>query len=230
MLLNEYISVVMAKAPIPGQVKTRLIGVELTPDHASAIAAAMTRCIVLRLARRGRVWLAISPDDAAHLFTKEVRAAADRVIDQGAGNLSRRIERVWSLLEEDQPVAFFGIDSPDVPDAALDELADSLVDHDLAIGPTPDGGYWTLAARSRHPAVVRDIDWGSQIVYDQTVARARTAGLSIASLAEWPDVDEPHDVEALMQRLRDGGHPMNGPRQRLLLSLETLLRGTPLGL
>ena len=87
------------------------------------------------------------------------------------------------------------------PERLLAEIPTALREADLAIGPTPDGGYWTLAAGRYQPAVVRQIDWGSADVYDQTCQRAAETGLVVATLPVWHDVDRPQDVASLRLRL-----------------------------
>ncbi|MHC4421673.1 MAG: DUF2064 domain-containing protein, partial [Planctomycetota bacterium] len=84
---------------------------------------------------------------------------------------------------------------------ALGELPAALAGCDLALGPTDDGGYWTLAARKHQAAVLTGIDWGGATVYDQTLRRAAEAGLAVRALPMWHDVDRPRDVDALRRRL-----------------------------
>ena len=97
----------------------------------------------------------------------------------------------------------------------------------MALGPTGDGGYWTLAAGAYQPALVRDIDWDAPDVYDQTFQRAAEAGLTVCPLPAWHDVDLPEDVDALRRRLRDLPHsvqssPTTEPLKRLADRLDEL--------
>ncbi len=164
------------------------------------------RCTVCRLMERGRIVLAVSPDGCGPQLLSELDLTelgtidqGDRIdhVDQGDGNLGQRLDRVWRTLAGAGPVAFFGIDCPDVPDETIDEIGAALQEHDVAIGPTRDGGYWTLAARAYRPELLRRIDWGTASVYDQTVQRASEASLSVQRLSLWQDVDDPEDVRAL---------------------------------
>jgi hypothetical protein len=111
---------------------------------------------------------------------------------------------------------FLGVDCPDVPADALLAAAAALDEADAAAGPTADGGYWTLAARRCEPALLTGIDWGTPLVYDQTRAAAERAGLTFRELPRWFDVDEPADLLALFDRLRDADEPaLLRLRQRL---------------
>jgi rSAM/selenodomain-associated transferase 1 len=197
----------MAKEPQPGRSKTRLVSPDgFTPNQAAAIAAAMLRCIVTRLVRYGRCILAVTPDGCGTRMIRELHLPPVEVIDQGAGDLGQRLDRVWGRQDPHQCIAFFGMDSPDVPASHLDAISRSLQSHDLAVGPTDDGGYWVLGARGYRPTVLHAIDWGTDRVYHQTRARAQRHQLGFHQLPAWDDVDTPDDVRRLIERLSpDGG-------------------------
>ena len=111
---------------------------------------------------------------------------------------------------------FFGADSPDIPADALAAIPQALLTHDVAIGPVVDGGYWTLATRQFHRDLFQGIDWGSKSVYHQTCIAAERAGLSVAPLMRWHDVDNAIDLTDLRQRLtRAGDPPLCALRDRL---------------
>lgn len=213
----------MAKRPEPGLVKTRLAAAGRFGDaEVVELAWAMLRCTAHRLAGRGPVALALSPDGGGPETARRLGVDGCTLLDQGPGGLGDRMDRVWRLAGGDRPVAFFGGDAPDVPGDALDAIGPSLATADVALGPTPDGGYWTLAARVHQPAVLREIDWGTPSVYDQSRSRAVEAGLRCKTLPPWPDVDRPEDVDALRERL--SGHlPSSGPDAEPLARLADCL-------
>ncbi|MHC5023419.1 MAG: TIGR04282 family arsenosugar biosynthesis glycosyltransferase [Planctomycetota bacterium] len=199
---STLIHVVMAKRPEPGRVNTRLIdGRRINAQVAAELAWAMLTCVVDRLTELGEVVLAVSPDGSGAALAESLGRPELATIDQGRGDLGMRLEHVWRSLSSDRPVAFFGMDSPDVPATHLASLVGGVGSADVLAGPTSDGGYWTIAASAFHPQVLREIDWGSGSVYDQTRQRAREAGLRFQSLPAWHDVDHPEDVAALAQRL-----------------------------
>ncbi len=216
--------VVMAKRPVPGQVKTRL-RTRFTADQAARIHAAMLRCVLSRVrkyvpgehvlalgiaSQRSAPCSAAPSDNAAPDVQAEAAETAKawgltfpegwRVVDQGEGGLGERLDHVWQVVGGG-PVIFLGVDSPDVPSEALSGIAPLLTSHDAAIGPVADGGYWTLAASRYLPMLLQGIDWGSASVYHQTVETAACAGLRCGVLPAWHDVDEPADFDALLRRL-----------------------------
>jgi len=218
------VCVVMAKDPTPGAVKSRIVGERFDPHDASAIADAMLCCVVDRLrGRGGEVVLAVSPDDAAAGLADRLGGRFADVLGQGSGDLGERMNRVWRRVADERPVAFFGVDSPDVPDDSLRSIRVALEDHDAAIGPTDDGGYWTLAARRPIPALLQNIDWGSANVYDATLRRATGRDVAIASLPAWYDVDEPADVDELLQRITRPGRPSDPALDHLARRLGSIV-------
>jgi glycosyltransferase A (GT-A) superfamily protein (DUF2064 family) len=188
----------------------------------------MLRCTAERLASAWPLVLAVTPDGCGTEVAQQLEMGSVATVDQGPGDLGERLGRVWRLADTDAPVAFFGSDSPDVPDDVLRRgIPSALADCELAVGPTEDGGYWTLAARSYYPQVLQGIDWGGPHVYDQTCRRAAEAGLSLHTLPVWPDVDRFNDVTALRRRLAmlepaGDDSPSSSALQRLARRIENL--------
>jgi len=215
----------MAKAPVPGRVKTRLTPT-LSPDQAAEVHTAMMQCVLDRLSEyfpaaspAGRV-LALD-GDLERVPRVAGRPAVTippgwRAFEQGPGDLGERLIRVWERLGRG-PVAFFGVDRPDVPADALQQLARDSAQPTLKIGPAYDGGYWTIAMNVYRPQVFTGIDWGTTRVYDQTLSVAENADLSLHALPTWWDVDQPADVVALRHRL---DHTREPPLQRLAQRLD----------
>ena len=205
-------TVVMAKRPMPGRVKTRLIG-ELSDRQAACVHAAMLECVLERLRGTfpGRVVLALDGDIHQPLTGSDAGLsvavpAGVEVIDQGTGDLGERIGHVWQAIGTG-PAVFFGVDSPDIPTQVLATIYDSLTRSDAAVGPVGDGGYWCLAARRYAPELLAGIDWGTSAVYHQTREAARNAGLTLHELPAWHDVDTAEDLRALLIRLRGTPEP-----------------------
>lgn len=210
-----FIVVLMAKAPTPGRVKTRLIG-PLTAQQAADIHHAMMECVISRLAKAfgarpdTQLLLAIddptaTPDAAPSAPPPWTRHALDtgwRIIPQGKGDLGDRLLSVHHSLGGG-PVFFFGVDSPDVPMHALRRLPTLLARADLVLGPVDDGGYWTIGLRRPEPRLFVGVDWGTAAVYHQTMQRAARCGLHAVDAHKWTDVDEPDDLHNLQARLAE---------------------------
>lgn len=184
-------AIVFAKRPVPGAVKTRMAPA-LDAAACARLAQAMLACTVRRLRRRLPVVLALTGDGPDPDLDVPV-------FEQGAGDLGDRLEHAWAVRPG--PLAFFGMDTPDLPLAYVDELIGVVAAGAAAVGPTEDGGYWCLAAPKPRPTLVRAIDWGSERVYHQTCARAADAEIELRPLPNWPDVDDADDLLRLHRRL-----------------------------
>ena len=204
----------MAKAAVPGRVKTRLTrpgpGGEpaLTPERAAEVHAAMLDCVLTRVGRffgrfKPRPSLVLAMDDPA---AAPAAARAWEVIPQGGGDLGERMLRVGGA----GGAVFLGVDSPDAPTHALErawwiaigERAGVGGHEQAAAGPVGDGGYWTLAVSTPTPALLAGIDWGTPAVFGQTEAAAAAASLPFEALPSWHDVDDAADLAALRERLK----------------------------
>lgn len=186
--------VIMAKAPLAGSAKTRLIPL-LGPDGAARLAGQMLRQTVCQAqdAALGTPELCASPapDDAAwhgHL------PAGVRLSDQGDGDPGQRLaaaaERVTAAGER---VLLIGTDCPALDAARLRAAAAALDEHDAVLFPASDGGYVLLGLRGSDPALFRDMPWSSSAVAALTRERIAALGWSLFVGDTLADVDEPGD-------------------------------------
>jgi hypothetical protein len=89
--------------------------------------------------------------------------------------------------------------------AWLDCAFASLDDHDVALGPTQDGGYYLLALRAPEPRLFEDIDWSSGRELGQTRSRAGQLGLRVTDVQDTFDIDNIADVLALQALIHASG-------------------------
>ena len=97
------------------------------------------------------------------------------------------------LVVRGHPVAaVLNSDSPTLPPAYLVELAEALArPGDRAVlGPATDGGYYVLGLKAPHARLFEDVEWSTENVAEQTLARAREIGLPVHVLPPWYDVDD----------------------------------------
>lgn len=201
---------VMAKAPIPGAVKTRL---RLDPVRAGRLQEALISDTVEKaraVFATAPVTVAASP--AEHLESVRPLVGPEvSLVAQPEGELGERMLAGARGLfaEAEGPVIVLGTDAPTLPPENIREAARSLVGedrHDAALVPSEDGGYVLIGLHAPHAALFEGIEWSTARVSGQTLAAADRAGLSVYETSPWYDVDEPEDLERLRAELaRDPG-------------------------
>ncbi|MCC5634265.1 TIGR04282 family arsenosugar biosynthesis glycosyltransferase [Nostoc sp. CHAB 5844] len=115
---------------------------------------------------------------------------------QGEGDLGLRMER--SLFDAFQKnaeyVIIIGTDCPGLTSQILATAFQQLQTVDLVLGPAIDGGYYLIGLRRLIPKLFANIDWGTSLVLQQTVAIAEKLGVSRTYLPALADIDRPEDL------------------------------------
>jgi uncharacterized protein len=182
---------VMAKAPVPGAVKTRLI--PAIGAHAAAVLQERLteRTVATAVsAAVGPVTLWCAPDPSHASFRDLVLRHALTLKRQPDGDLGARM---LACLAADGPALVIGTDCPAFTPEHLREAADTLRDADVVAIPAEDGGYVLIGARKPHAELFSGIAWGTSSVMQETRARTAALGLSCAELAPLWDVDTEAD-------------------------------------
>lgn len=198
--------VIFAKAPIPGQVKTRLCP-PLTPDEAATLHGSFvldtlerTKVVVTKLKLPLDRYLACAPA-ATHVFFKimEERQGV-MLIDQVGGDLGARMNQAFSMLFSHgyQRILLMGTDVPTLPLDHYKQALTALEHHDLVLGPAFDGGYYLIGLQRPMPELFADIPWSSDQVLRLTQEKAASLGLKIGLIQPWRDVDTLADLQALI--------------------------------
>jgi glycosyltransferase A (GT-A) superfamily protein (DUF2064 family) len=92
-------------------------------------------------------------------------------------------------------VAIVAADSPQLP-AASCRRALALLDRvDVVLGPCLDGGYYLVAATACWPELFVGVPMGSEVVLEETTARAGRLGLRVGLLPVLRDLDRVEDLE-----------------------------------
>lgn len=193
--LPSPVVLVFAKAPRPGQVKTRLAA-DLGDDAAAALYRHMGRSVVEGL-RGGpyRTRICFAPADARDEMVQWLGCRDLEFHPQSPGDLGRRMEVAAATAFREAPrVCLVGTDTPDVGREVVEEAFRELNHADLVLGPARDGGYYLLAMNRLEPTLFRDVPWSTSQVMETTLERARSAGLRVRTLTMRVDVDRITDV------------------------------------
>lgn len=176
--------IVIAKAPAPGRVKTRLVP-PLTYSQAADVARAAL-VDTLRVASKvpaARHVVALDGAPGSWL------PAGWHVVAQSSGGLDVRLAAAFANARPDAPALLIGMDTPQVQ---ADQLAAfDPARYDAAFGPAVDGGFWALGLRepARAAQLIPGVPMSMPHTGEVQLRRLRRAGLDVQLLDGLSDVD-----------------------------------------
>jgi len=186
---------IAAKAPVPGQVKTRL---------AAAIGdTAATELYVAFLRDLGRrfphaTWFVAQAGASPHVTDCYMGQPSARILAQPDGDWTERQRALFrgAAKRGEERVVLIASDSPQLSTEIVDEAFDLLDEHELVLGPTLDGGYYLIGMHGWHD-VLADVTMSTYTVCGEIARNARARGLGVATVEPTYDVDEVEDLELL---------------------------------
>jgi rSAM/selenodomain-associated transferase 1 len=194
--------VVIAKAPVAGQAKTRLA--KTVGDQAAADIAAATLLDTLDAVEatpvQARV-VALTGDMGRASSSAEIRSRLDalQMVEQRGDDFSARLANAIvdaASTAGPRPVLLIASDTPQVTASLLTECAQALLETDVVFGLAHDGGWWVLGVTD--PAMadcLNAIPTSRSDTGPATLEALRGRGFSVKLVAELSDVDTVDDVE-----------------------------------
>jgi len=208
---SDRVLVIMAKAPRPGAVKTRL-----APSLSPAAVTAFYGCLLedtLALARSlGDVEVAIMCPDSDVNELAQLAGSEVSVLAQKGDGLAAGLTSVFAHFVEghQRRVIAFNSDSPHLPRSVLEEAFETLTAHDVVVGPTQDGGYYLVGAKASHPTLFGGDGMGTSSALERLLSRVRALELSVGFADPFYDIDVADDLSRLASELRLA--PARAPR------------------
>jgi rSAM/selenodomain-associated transferase 1 len=203
--------VIMAKAPKPGMVKTRL-----SQSLPSPAVTALYRCLLedtVALAKSlTSVEVAVmcpesDTEELVTLLCNTVQIVAQKGEGLAAGLTS--VFRHFTAAGRQHVVAF-NSDSPHLAPSVLDSAFEILATHDVVVGPTHDGGYYLVGAKVAHPSLFDGDGMGTSSAFDRLLTRTKLLELSTAFTEPFYDIDVADDLIRLARELQLA--PAKAPR------------------
>jgi rSAM/selenodomain-associated transferase 1 len=213
---SDRVLVIMAKAPRPGEVKTRL-----APSLSPAAVTAFYCCLLedtLALARSlSDVEVAIMCPDSDVNELAQLAGNEVGVVAQKGEGLAAGLTSVFAQFAPDhrsdahqRRVIAFNSDSPHLPRSVLENAFETLAVHDVVVGPTHDGGYYLVGAKASHPTLFARDGMGTSSALERLLSRARALELSLGFADPFYDIDVADDLTRLAEELRLA--PARAPR------------------
>lgn len=193
----------MTRAPVEGQVKTRLIPAlgetSATELHRRMIEHAVNNGIAAEFTD---IELHCSPD-IHHPFFQYLAAEYDiTLVNQQGHDLGQRMfHALSSSLKQDRPCLLIGTDCPVIDRPYLQLAADSLeTAADVVLGPAEDGGYVLIGVKYCTDAIFCEIDWSTERVLEQTLDKLDQSNLNYRLIDTLWDIDRADDYQRLQQQ------------------------------
>jgi rSAM/selenodomain-associated transferase 1 len=227
---QKLLLVVVAKAPVPGEVKTRL-----SPEFTTQEATNLYRCFIQdRIKEIGTlagVELAISytPENSEKYFAKFM-SNGFHLFPQRGKDLGERLSNIFvdKLAGEYDAVSIIDSDTPDLPRSIVQQSFQLLIADraDAVFGPCYDGGYYLVGMRQPHPELFQKIPWSTENVLPRTLEKAHSLGLQTKLLPRWNDLDTFQDLLEYYQEHQKKPFEADGAGMQTFTFLSNLTRIT----
>jgi len=195
--------VIMAKAPVPNEVKTRLTP-PLRPEEASRLyhGFLLDKIEQIKNINEVRRFVAYTPGEAEAFF-RNIIPPGFSLFSQVGTDLGERLANVSGKLfaQGAEKVLILDSDTPNLPTDYIRDGISRLDEVDVVLGPCEDGGYYLIGMRKFVPEIFNGIPWSTSEVAELTFKKAQSLDLSVSLLDKWYDVDTVIDLKRLKKDL-----------------------------
>jgi rSAM/selenodomain-associated transferase 1 len=200
---SDRVLVIMAKAPRPGAVKTRL-ATSLSPAAVTAFYCCLLDDTLALAQSLSDVEVAIMCPDSDVTQLAQLAGREVSVVAQKGEGLAAGLTSVFAHFANDHQrrVIAFNSDSPHLQRSVLEDAFETLAAHDVVVGPTHDGGYYLVGAKASHPTLFAGDGMGSSSALERLLARVRALELSVGFADAFYDIDVADDLTRLAEELR----------------------------
>jgi len=203
---QKLLLVVVAKAPRPGDVKTRLYPA-LTPMEATDLYHCFIIDRIKEISMLKGIDLAVSytPEESKEYFAR-LTSNGFHLFAQRGNNLGERLNNIFveKAAEGFDAVSIIDSDTPDLPRSFVQQSFKFLLSDrvDAVFGPCHDGGYYLVGMRTPHPELFQDIPWSTDSVLPITLKKAEKKRIKTKLLPQWNDLDTFEDLLEYYQKYK----------------------------
>jgi rSAM/selenodomain-associated transferase 1 len=219
-------ALIVAKAPIPGRAKTRLVP-PLTAEQAASLQKALLLDTLDACRAEAETALLCADPADARVLARLVGPDVSLVLQEGRG-LGDALRLGMARGLADGPAALVSADIPAFPAGSLSRAFSLLEERaaDIVLGPALDGGYWLIAMRDPSAVPFHEIPWSTPAACAVTMERCGEGGLEVATLDPWRDVDTIVDLAFLLREAGDLQAPRTA-RELAALALDGAVPDPP---
>lgn len=185
----------MTKAPIPDQVKTRMIP-SLDPVTVSNLYYNFLIDKIEQVKNiEAQAFIAYTPE-TGFAFFQSIAPSGFNLVNQNGTDLGERLVNISRTLfgQGFKKVLILDSDTPNLPVEYIKKGLEELDNSDVVIGPCEDGGYYLIGLKGIQPLLFKDIPWSTSRVTELTMNTAIIEGLKVSLLEKWYDVDTIDDL------------------------------------
>jgi uncharacterized protein len=195
---SNRVLVIMAKAPKPGAVKTRLAA-SLSSEAVTDFYCCLLEDTVTLARSLSDVEVAIMCPESDVGELAQLAGSDVAVVAQTGTGLAAGLTSVFARFAEGRKrrVIAFNSDSPHLPPSVLEDAFETLAAHDVVVGPTHDGGYYLVGAKASYPTLFAGDGMGTSTALERLLARARALELSVGFADHFYDIDVADDLNRL---------------------------------
>lgn len=209
--IGHPVLVIMAKAPKPGTVKTRLSQSLPIPAVTELYCCLLQDTVALAKSLTG-VEVAILCPESDTGGLRDLLADTVPIVAQNGEGLTAGLTSVFRHFTGagSNHVIAFNSDSPHLPASVLQDGFEILNSRDVVIGPTLDGGYYLVGAKTPYPTLFEGDGMGTTSALERLLSRTRALQLSTGFTQSFYDIDVASDLIRLAGEL--GPAPAKAPR------------------
>jgi hypothetical protein len=196
---SQSVLLIFAKAPVAGQVKTRLIS-DVGEQRATELYKEFLT-ITLETAEQAsfseiQLWVS---GDINHPYIKYLKNTFHMTLHKQKGNdlgerMSCAFDSVFAIYSN---AVLIGSDCPSLLSSDLNTAVDYLENEkDVVLGPAEDGGYYLIGMKKNKPELFLDVNWGKETVFSETCALIEKNNLNLGVLERRADIDRVSDLDS----------------------------------
>lgn len=197
--------VLFAKAPIAGNVKTRLQPI-ITPENSARLQEAFIKDSILLMNKINNVekFVYFQPEEKRYMFEKFIGDLPFHLNCQYGSDLGERMENSFRDLFDKgfSKAVIIGVDSPTLPKEYINKAFIEFDKAELVIGPSVDGGYYLIGFKEKIFPVFSSVEWGSSKVLLRTEELIKKSRVKLSLLPIHYDIDTIENLRFLKTHLQ----------------------------